>query len=157
MLKAIRMIKAANPRRGSHDDNLIVDVHPSRPDYRGFVMGDHKIVSLEADPRFEEMEEAGATIHKHHEAHTILDDMFLVSGEIPRKTRYETGLKYGMRFDQETGEWFSDEKVADERFLMCNLKGISRFLSYLILQSVKCSTLQQIKGSSCSLAAAMPA
>lgn len=124
------MIHEARRLRDSHDSPLIVDVHPSRPDYRGFVMSDHKIVSLEADPSFAEMEDAGATIHRHDEAHTILDDMFLISGEIPRKTRYETGLKYGMRFDQESGQWFSDEKVADERFLMCYLKGNDRSLSH---------------------------
>ncbi|KAL1968157.1 hypothetical protein VTN77DRAFT_2288 [Rasamsonia byssochlamydoides] len=122
MLKAIRMIKEAKKAKGLADTNVVVDVHPSRPDYRGFLLGD-KIVSLEADPTFEEMEEAGAIVHQHSEVHTVLDDMFLISDEIPRRTTYETGLRNGMRYVREEGEWFSDEKIADERFLMCNLKG----------------------------------
>jgi 7,8-dihydropterin-6-yl-methyl-4-(beta-D-ribofuranosyl)aminobenzene 5'-phosphate synthase len=136
MLKAIQMIKAAKNGSGSgsspknssfqtsNTSDLIIDLHPSRPDYRGFTLGE-KIVSLEADPTFQEIEEAGASIHKSDQVHTILDDMFLISGEIPRQTPYETGLKYGMRYDAQDQEWLTDEKIADERFLMCNIKGKS--------------------------------
>lgn len=122
ILEAIRMINKAKKDCGHIDDKVIVDVHPSRPDYRGFQFGE-KLISLEADPTIDEIQENGARPSQHDKTHTVLDDMFLISGEIPRQTSYETGLKYGMRFDQSDGEWFSDEKVADERFLMCNLKG----------------------------------
>jgi 7,8-dihydropterin-6-yl-methyl-4-(beta-D-ribofuranosyl)aminobenzene 5'-phosphate synthase len=126
MLKAIQMIKAAQKRAHQSDPSqntdLTVDLHPSRPDYRGFVLGE-KIVSLEADPTFLEMETAGAALHTSDKVHTVLDDMFLISDEIPRRTAYETGLKYGMRYDAQDKEWVSDEKIADERFLMCNVKG----------------------------------
>jgi 7,8-dihydropterin-6-yl-methyl-4-(beta-D-ribofuranosyl)aminobenzene 5'-phosphate synthase len=123
MLKAIRMIKEAKKEKGFNSTGVVVDLHPSRPDYRGIGIGDG-IISLEADPTFEEIEQSGATVDKHDEAHTVLDDMFLISGEIPRITPYENGLKGAMRFDKEDGDWFSDEMIADERFLMCNLKGI---------------------------------
>lgn len=134
MLKAIRMIKDAKQAKGLSDTSLVVDVHPSRPDYRGFGMGE-TIVSLEADPSFGEMEEAGATIDKNSETHTVLDDMFLISGEIPRVTSYENGLKGALRFDSEEGDWFSDEMINDERFLMCNLKGLCATLR---LNSLPC-------------------
>jgi 7,8-dihydropterin-6-yl-methyl-4-(beta-D-ribofuranosyl)aminobenzene 5'-phosphate synthase len=137
MLKAIRMIKEAKQARGHQSGHLIVDVHPSRPDYRGFVLGDHKIVSLEADPGWDEINDAGAEIQRHDHVHTVLDDMFLISGEIPRRTKYETGLKYGMRFDQAEGQWFSDEKLADERFLMCNLKGTDPVPAYRVYADVQ--------------------
>lgn len=127
MLKAIDMIHQAKKSK-SENKPVVVDVHPSRPDYRGFALGD-KIVSLEADPSFQEITNHGATLNKNDETHAILDDMFLVSGEIPRDTSYENGVKFGMRFDQSEHEWISDERIADERFLMCNLKGIlSNFL-----------------------------
>ncbi|QKX54655.1 uncharacterized protein TRUGW13939_01743 [Talaromyces rugulosus] len=122
MLEAIRMINKAKQDCGHTGDKVIVDVHPSRPDYRGFQFGE-KLISLEADPTIDEIQDNGAQASQNHETHTVLDDMFLISGEIPRQTSYETGLKFGMRFDKSEGEWFSDEKVADERFLMCNLKG----------------------------------
>lgn len=102
--------------------DTVVDVHPARPDYRGFALGE-KIISLEADPSFEELEAAGAIVSKHDETHTVLDNMFLISGEIPRLTPYETGLKGAMRYDLYEKDWFSDESITDERFLMCKLKG----------------------------------
>ena len=102
---------------------VVADVHPARPDYRGFVLGE-TIVSLQADPTFEELESAGATVSKQAETHTVLDNLFLISGEIPRLTPYETGLKGAMRYDREENDWFSDESITDERFLMCNLKGM---------------------------------
>jgi 7,8-dihydropterin-6-yl-methyl-4-(beta-D-ribofuranosyl)aminobenzene 5'-phosphate synthase len=122
MLEAIRMINKAKQDCGHTGDKVIVDVHPSRPDYRGFQFGE-KLISLEADPTIDEIQDNGAQASQNYETHTVLDDMFLISGEIPRQTSYETGLKFGMRFDKSEGEWYSDEKVADERFLMCNLKG----------------------------------
>ncbi|GIK01215.1 hypothetical protein Aspvir_005247 [Aspergillus viridinutans] len=121
LLRAIRLINEAKQGKGLSGD-LSVDLHPSRPDYRGMTIG-QKIISLQADPTFEEIEAAGAVVDKRGEAHTVLDDFFFVSGEIPRHTAYENGLKGGMRFSHEDNDWFSDELIADERFLMCNLKG----------------------------------
>lgn len=117
------MITEAKQTEG-RSDKVVVDLHPARPDYRGFSIGE-TIVSFQADPTFEELESAGGTIQKHAEAHTVLDDFFLISGEIPRQTLYETGVKAGMRFDKDENDWFSDELIADERFLMCNVKGIT--------------------------------
>ena len=99
-----------------------VDLHPNRPAYRGF-QGPFGPVSLERDPTFEEIEGAGGKVLKNDQSHAILEDMFVVSGEIPRVTPYEKGFQRGMRFNEETGSWESDEMIADERFLMCNVKG----------------------------------
>lgn len=133
MLKAIDMIHRAK-RLKSENTNVLVDVHPSRPDYRGFALGD-KIVSFEADPSFSEITSRGAILNKNDKTHAVLDDMFLVSGEIPRETSYENGVKFGMRFDQSENEWISDEKIADERFLMCNLKGMLPHICNLLLSN----------------------
>ncbi|KAL4884817.1 cytochrome P450 [Aspergillus karnatakaensis] len=121
LLRAIRMINDAKQANGTVQ-NLIADLHPSRPDFRGFAIGEN-IISLEADPSFEELEAAGVIVQRHSDAHTVLDDFFLISGEIPRHTPYETGLKHGMRFDKKDNDWISDEAIADERFIMCKLKG----------------------------------
>ena len=82
-----------------------------------------KTISLEADPTFEQIEAAGGTVDKQANPHTVLDNLFLISGHIPRTTAYETGLKGAVRFDCDENDWFSDELIADERFLMCNVKG----------------------------------
>lgn len=125
LLRAIRLIneaKAKAAKTTNTNTNLTVDLHPDRPEYRGFCIGG-KIISLEADPSFEEIERAGAVVDRHADAHTVLDDMFLISGMIPRVTPYETGLKGAVRYDSSTNDWLSDELIRDERLLMCNLKG----------------------------------
>ena len=119
MLKAVQMINAA---KESGQPPVTVDLHPNRPFYRG-ISSPVGIVSLPADPTFEEIEKAGAKVVKNDQPHTILDDMFLVSGEIPRVTSYEVGIPRATRLDPTTREWESDELIKDERFLMCNVKG----------------------------------
>lgn len=120
--RAIRMIEEAKSAQGKGNGRVKVDLHPDRPEYRGFSFAG-KIISLEADPSFEELESAGAAVDKRADAHTVLDDMFLISGMIPRVVPYETGLKGAVRYDSNTNDWVSDELIADERLLMCNLKG----------------------------------
>ncbi|KAF7717217.1 Uncharacterized protein PECH_007493 [Penicillium ucsense] len=119
--RAIRMINSEKQLNGS-SDKVILDLHPDRPCYRGIGFPE-RIVSLEADPTFEELNAAGAAIHKSKEPHTLLDDMFLVSGEIPRLTSYETGAKFAVRYLPDEDDWVSDELITDERFLACNLRG----------------------------------
>ena len=80
-------------------------------------------VSLEADPTFEEIAGAGGQVEKSNQAHTIMDGMFLISGEIPRVTSYEVGLPRGIRFDVTKRQWEEDTMIRDERFVMCKLKG----------------------------------
>ncbi|KAJ5124114.1 uncharacterized protein N7515_007939 [Penicillium bovifimosum] len=121
LLRAIRMINDAK-RAENRSEDLVADLHPDRPVYRGIAIPEH-IISLEADPRFEEIESAGAVVEKHSGPHTVLDDFFLISGEIPRVTPYETGLRNAMRYDPDENDWFSDELIVDERSLICNLEG----------------------------------
>lgn len=122
MLRAIQMIKEAKANTPSSQGHLIADLHPSRPDYRGMFIGEEPI-SMEADPTFDEVEAAGAVVHKNALAHTVADDTFLVSGEIPRKVPYELGIRMGARFDSSTKKWEPDTLILDERLVMCNLKG----------------------------------
>jgi 7,8-dihydropterin-6-yl-methyl-4-(beta-D-ribofuranosyl)aminobenzene 5'-phosphate synthase len=125
MLRAIQLIndaKAANPN-GSPQGRLSVDLHPGRPEYRGFCIPNVATVSLEADATFEEIEAAGSTVVKSRDAHAVLDGAFVISGEIPRVTPYENGVKFGGAFDTATGKWKQDESIIDERFLMCNVRG----------------------------------
>ncbi|CZR52678.1 uncharacterized protein PAC_02555 [Phialocephala subalpina] len=122
MLKAIQMITTASSSATGQVSPLAIDLHPSRPTYRGFMAGTTPI-SMQADPSFSEMTSLGASISKNSETHTVLDDMFLVSGEIPRVTPYETGIKGGIRFEEDKGVWEKDEEIKDERFLVVNLKG----------------------------------
>jgi 7,8-dihydropterin-6-yl-methyl-4-(beta-D-ribofuranosyl)aminobenzene 5'-phosphate synthase len=98
-----------------------VDLHPSRPDFRGF-MSPSGPVSMEADPTFDEIMLAGGEVVKKDQPHAVLDKMFLISGEIPRVTAYEKGVLRGIRWHESKRAWESDELILDERLLMCNVK-----------------------------------
>lgn len=123
------MISSAKKERRREEDDIslqpvIVSLHPNRPDYRGALFRGGA-VSFPADPTWNEIETAGAIIQRSSEAHTVLDDMFLISGYIPGLTPYEDGLPNGIRYYGEKGKWEKDVEIADERFLMCNVKGIA--------------------------------
>ncbi|CZR70284.1 uncharacterized protein PAC_20186 [Phialocephala subalpina] len=111
-----------NPRNQLQNP-VTIDLHPSRPTHRGFMAGNTPI-SMQAESSFPEIEALGAVIETHSEPHTVLDDFFLVSGEVPRVTSYETNVKGGIRFEEETGKWEKDEEIKDEKFLVVNLKDI---------------------------------
>lgn len=127
LLKVLQMIDDARKANASYQDlqAVHVDLHPARPDYRGMKPPDMGVFSFKADPSFWEVEQMGGIVKKNDQPHTVLDDMFLVSGEIPRVTAYEHGLKFGVRYEEKKGDWEEDTMIADERFLMCNLKGMA--------------------------------
>lgn len=102
---------------------LSVGVHPDRPDYRGMLTPTGSIVSLEADPTIDAIEAAGASVLQESNVHSLLDGFFLSSGGIPRRTEYENGIRGGLRYVAATDAWISDEQIADERLIVCNLKG----------------------------------
>lgn len=116
-MRAIEMIQESKARRGQ----VVMDVHPNRPDFRGVQA--QQPISLEADPSFEELAAAGAQVVKTDQPHTILDNFFMVSGEIPRHTSYEDGIHGGLRYDAAKGKWEEDSLIMEERYVMCNLKG----------------------------------
>lgn len=62
---------------------------------------------LPADPTFEEIEAVGGVPVLHNEAHAVADDTIFVSGEIERKTVWETGIVGAIRWVK--GEWQKDE------------------------------------------------
>ncbi|KAL4790879.1 hypothetical protein BDV19DRAFT_381970 [Aspergillus venezuelensis] len=117
LTKAIELINKHNDR----GEQVVVDVHPDRPAYRGVQAG--RPISLKADPSFKELEAAGGTLLKSDQPHTVLDDFFLVSGKIPREASYEDGIYGGLRFDEATKKWQEDTLIMEERYVMCNLKG----------------------------------
>lgn len=121
MLAALSAITAA--RNNSSTIPVPVDLHPDRPDYRGMLAPTGAIVSLEADPSFAAIEAAGGRVVTSADAHPVLDGFFLASGAIPRRTDYEVGIRGGMRFSAATGSWTPDEAIADERLIVCHLKG----------------------------------
>lgn len=122
MLKVLEMIDSARSKSDIQNlPTVDVDLHPDRPNLRGVRPPEMEVMSLGVDPSFDEIKKAGATVSTSSQAHTVLDGMFVVSGEIPRVTEYEKGLKYGVRL-ADSGKWVNDTMLKDERLLMCKLK-----------------------------------
>ena len=123
MLRVLSMIDEARQKAGTASSPpVVVDLYPDRPFMRGVKAPSVGMtIALGKDPTFEEIEAAGGKVFKSDQSHTVLDDMFLISGEIPRVTPYEKGLKYGVRLQDKA--WVDDTLMKDERLLMCKVKG----------------------------------
>lgn len=118
--RAIELV--SNARAKAQKPPVAVEVHPDRPDYRGMRVNE-KIVSMEADPSFESLSPANASMTTSSTPHSVLGGHFLVSGEVPRRTDYELGIRGGLRYVKEDDRWVEDELIKDERFIVCHLKG----------------------------------
>ncbi|CAG9984612.1 unnamed protein product [Clonostachys byssicola] len=121
LLSAIRLINS----KKAEGSQVTVALPPDRLDYRG-VMFDAP-VSLEPDPSLLQIENAGGKIETIHKVYTVLDDMFSISGDIPRETSYEGGIPGGIRYSAQTGKWTTDELILEERYVMCKIKGAISF------------------------------
>ncbi|KAJ3052289.1 hypothetical protein HK097_006575 [Rhizophlyctis rosea] len=116
MVEAIR--SCAKAREGK--TKVTVDVHPDYPEWRGIDVKGKKI-AWQKDPTFDELEKAGGEVQKHAEPHTVSEDTFHITGEIPRVTEYETGLPQ-IRWMPESRSWEPDPLIMDERFVAVHVK-----------------------------------
>lgn len=108
----------------SNSSPCIVDVHPDRPDARGIAPGptfDKVACALPRDPTLVEIAEAGGTVEQHAEGHAVAGGTVWVSGEIPRVTEFEAGLRGGMRFKD--GKWVHEPHIMDERYAAIDVAG----------------------------------
>jgi len=97
----------------------IVDLHPDRPDQRGFLTPTGTLVLLPEEPTFKAIQAAGGRVAKYAEAH-VLADFFFVSGEIERVTSYETG--FVGHHTVRAGHALPDPLISDERFLAARVR-----------------------------------
>ncbi|KAG0311989.1 hypothetical protein BGZ99_009791 [Dissophora globulifera] len=109
---------------------VVVDLHPDRPDQRGVCLtkpGDGppelaEYVAWGKDPSFEGLEKAGAKVAKNVLAHTICEGFFGVSGVIPRRTSYETGIPNHARWSDDNKTWSLEPEIMDERYVVARVK-----------------------------------
>ena len=88
---------------------------------RATVRADGSLLPLGKVPSPAELEAAGGELVVADDARLLLDRAFYLSGEIPRVTPYEQGLKGQVR-STPGGGWEPDELVLDERFLAVHLR-----------------------------------
>ncbi len=72
--------------------------------------------------------EAGAKVINTHEPQALCGGAFYLSGEIPRRTRYELGLPGHMRRAADGKSWEPDPLLMDERFVSVHVRDKGQFV-----------------------------
>jgi 7,8-dihydropterin-6-yl-methyl-4-(beta-D-ribofuranosyl)aminobenzene 5'-phosphate synthase len=94
---------------------------------RGTIRVDGSLLPHGKVPSPAELEAVGGELVVSGDARTLLDGTFYLSGEIPRVTPFEQGLKGQVRATPD-GRWVPDELILDERFLAIHLRGRGIFV-----------------------------
>ena len=116
--KAFELINAANGGRA-----VPCFLHPGMFEERGLKMSDGGVFPLESVPSPDELRANGAEPVVVATPQYVLDDMFFISGEIPRITAYERGLPSQVRRAADGTGWEPDPLVSDERFVAARVAG----------------------------------
>lgn len=90
---------------------------------RGNTLADGGCMPYADVPSARELTAAGADVVVSPEARLLVDDLFYLSGEIPRVTAYEKGFPGHMKRSADGKSWEPDPWLTDERYLAVNLKG----------------------------------
>lgn len=118
------MLLALNLMRGRNGGRKIpFYAHPGMFRSRAVKLPNGNVRRMEDIPSVETLTAFGAEVVLTTEPQALLDDMFFVSGEIPRVTPYERGYPGHVRLMDDGQTWEPDELLMDERFLAVNVAG----------------------------------
>ena len=84
---------------------------------------DGSMLPMKDVPGIEALAAHGARVVSSTTPQTFLDNMFCVSGEIPRVTPFERGLAWHYRKTADGQDWEADPWLMDERSLAVNVAG----------------------------------
>ena len=115
LIRAAQLIRAQNGGK-----RIPLHVHPDAFAKRGLRLQDDTILPLQDVHSPEALERAGLQIKKSDKPEKILNDMFYLSGEIPRGS-FEKGLENQLRLE-DSGSWVPDPLVMEERFMAAHVK-----------------------------------
>jgi 7,8-dihydropterin-6-yl-methyl-4-(beta-D-ribofuranosyl)aminobenzene 5'-phosphate synthase len=118
MLRALEMIELRNGGRA-----IPTYMHPDMYQTRAMKAPNGSMRPFQDVPTAAMLEQQGALVVHDREAQLILDDLFYVSGEIPRVTAFETGLPGQYRRTADGSDWEPDPLLMDERFVAVRVKG----------------------------------
>jgi len=118
MLRALQLIRDRNGGR-----EVPYFAHPDMFRTRATRFGQDKMRLMEDVPNIAQLTAHGARVENTTEPQLLLDGMAYVSGEIPRVTAYERGLKGQHRKTLDGTGWELDELIMDERFVAVNVAG----------------------------------
>jgi 7,8-dihydropterin-6-yl-methyl-4-(beta-D-ribofuranosyl)aminobenzene 5'-phosphate synthase len=118
MFLALGAIRARNGGR-----EVPYFAHPGLFRSRGMMLPGGGVRLMDDVPSINDLTTQGARVICTTEPQCFLDDMFLVSGEIPRITPFERGLPGQVRRTEDGKSWEPDELLMDERWLAVHVKG----------------------------------
>ncbi len=117
MLRALELIRARNGGAA-----VPYYAHPEMFHSRARQLPNGAKQPMEDVPSIAALTAHGARVVATAEPQTLLDDMFHVSGEVPRVTAFEKGLLNHFR-RKDGGDWEPDPWVTDERWLAVHVAG----------------------------------
>ena len=110
-------------RKSDNGRSVPCYVHPGMFRQRALPLPGGQLLPIRDIPSPDELSARGAAVLATTEPQTFLDDMFFLSGEIPRMTPYEKGFPGHMRRSEDGKSWEPDPLIMDERFLAAHVKG----------------------------------
>jgi 7,8-dihydropterin-6-yl-methyl-4-(beta-D-ribofuranosyl)aminobenzene 5'-phosphate synthase len=117
MLRALQMIR---DRNGGAE--VPYYAHPDMFRSRATKFGPDKMRPMEDVPSPSALAAHGARVVTTREPQLVLDGLAYVSGEIPRVTSFERGLKGQHRRTLDGTGWELDELIMDERFVAVHVR-----------------------------------
>lgn len=117
LIEAVRQVAAANGGR-----RVECHVNPGMFARRGNSRHGG-ILPQKNVPSPKELTDAGASVVNEPEPRLLLENLFYLSGEIPRVTPYERGLPGHMKLAADGKTWEPDPWILDERYVAAHVKG----------------------------------
>src|SRR5262245_35309143 len=117
----LRALQLALDRNGGKKIGCYV--HPDMFRSRASKLPDGSFRQMEDVPSIADLEAQGGEVVSTREAQAIAGGTVFVSGEIPRRTPFETGLPGQHRRTADGKGWEPDELLVDERFVAVNVRG----------------------------------
>ena len=114
-------MKALDLVRPDEGRSIPYYAHPGMFRSRARRLPNGDMMPMKDVPSLEALAAHGAHVTCTREPQVFLDDMFFLSGEIPRVTPFERGLPAHYQKDAD-GNWMPDPLLMDERFLMVNVE-----------------------------------
>jgi 7,8-dihydropterin-6-yl-methyl-4-(beta-D-ribofuranosyl)aminobenzene 5'-phosphate synthase len=118
ILRALEMIRLRSGRRPTP-----TYMHPGMYATRAMKAADGSMRPFADVPTADMLAQQGAEVIHATAPQAVLDDLFYVSGEIPRVTPFEVGMPGQYRRTGDDGNWEPDPLLVDERFVAVDVRG----------------------------------
>lgn len=116
--EAIRLVTSANggnPVPCHVNDGMFVT--------RALRLPDGQFLPFEDVTEPVELSKLGASVVNAADARLVMEEMFYISGEIPRITTYERGFPAHLKLAKDGRSWEPDPLILDERYVAAHVKG----------------------------------